>query len=300
MTNKEEFLNKDRIVKGITAEGDFRIAVVKSTDVVKEARRRHNLSLLNSVLLGRTLTGGMLLASNLKGEERINMRLEGNGPIGQLAVEATSNGEIRGYSHNPQLELNYDETEDIGEALGLGVLSFSKILYNEAQPITGTVELQKGDVNTDIAHYLMQSEQVPSAISIDVGIDENGEITEAGGLLVQAMPDAKDDIKSRLEENIGKMMPLPVRLQQGEYIDEIMHSVMSPRQIKEMDRYPVHFFCRCNRDRFKNALSMVNLEDLEEMKHEGQELVCHFCGERYQVSKDEIRELVNEAKVRLN
>ncbi len=300
MGSKEDFLRKDRIIKGITVEGDFRIAVVKSTDVIKEARRRHNLSLLNSVLLGRTLTGGMLLASNLKGEERINMQLEGNGPIGQLAVEATSNGEIRGYSQNPQLELNYEETEDIGEALGLGVLSFSKILYNEARPITGTVELQKGDINTDIAHYLFQSEQVPSAISIDVGIDENGEITEAGGLIVQAMPEAKDDIKAKLEENISKMMPLPVRLQQGEYIDEIMHSVMAPRQIKELDRYPVHFFCRCNRDRFKNALSMVNLEDLEEMKHEGQELVCHFCGERYQVSKDEIRELVNEAKVRLN
>lgn len=300
MINKEEFLKKDRLVRGIASEGNFRIAVVKSTDVVKEAKRRHNLSLVNTILLGRSLTGGILLASNLKGEERINMRLEGKGPVGQLSVEATSNGEIRGYAQHPEAELNYDKTQDIGEALGLGVLSFSKILYNEAQPITGTVELQKGDVNTDIAHYLFQSEQVPSAISIDVGIDEHGEVTEAGGLLIQAMPGAEDQIRDQLEENVRKMLPLPIRLQQEEYIDDIMHSVMAPYDVKEMDRYPVHFFCRCNRERFKNALAMVNLEELEDMKHEGQELVCHYCAERYQVSKDEIRELVDEAKVRMN
>ena len=300
MINKEEFLKKDRIVKGLTEDGRFRIAVVKSTDVVKEARQRHNLSLLNTILLGRSLTGGMLLASNLKGEERINMRLEGNGPIGQLVVEATSNGEIRGYSIRPDVELNYEEVDDIGEGLGLGVLSFSKVLYNEAQPITGTVELKKGDVNSDIAHYLMQSEQVPSAISLDVGIDEHGEITEAGGLLIQAMPGAEENVKGQLEDNVSTMLPLPVRLQQGEYIDEIMNSVMQPFQVKEMDRYPVHFFCRCNPDRFKNALAMINMEELEAMQDEGQELVCHYCAERYRVTREEIRQIITDAKVRMN
>ncbi len=300
MINKEEFLKKDRLIKGITSDGHIKITVVKSTDVVKEAKRRHNLSLLNTILLGRSLTGGMLLASNLKGEERINMRLEGNGPIGHLSVEATSNGEIRGYSMHPEVELDYDQTDNIGEGLGVGVLSFSKVLYNEAQPITGTVELIKGDVNSDIAHYLMQSEQVPSAISIDVGIDENGEVTEAGGLLIQAMPGADDSIKTQLEDNVKSMLPLPVRFQQDEYIDDIMHSVMKPMSVKELDRYPVHFFCRCNRKRFKNALALVSLEDLEEMKDDGQELVCHFCGERYNVSRDEIRKIISDAKVRMN
>ncbi len=300
MIDKQEFLQKDRIIKGITEDGYIRIAVVKSTDVVREAKRRHNLSLLNTILLGRSLTGGMLLASNLKGEERVNMRLEGNGPVGHLSVEATSNGEIRGYSLHPEAELNYNETDNIGEGLGLGVMSFSKILYNEAQPITGTVELIKGDINSDIAHYLMQSEQVPSAISIDVGIDENGEVTEAGGILVQAMPGADDNMKAQLEDNVSNMLPIPVRYQQGEYIDDVMHSVMKPAVVKEMDRYPVHFFCRCNRDRFKNALALVNLEELEDMKDDGQELVCHYCGEKYQVSREEIRQIISDAKVRMN
>ena len=299
-SKKEEFLRKDRIVKGLTGDGHISIAVVKSTDVVKEAKRRHNLSLANTILLGRSLTGGMLMASNLKGEERINLRLEGNGPIGQIAVEATSNGEIRGYSMNPEAELDYEAISNIGDGLGLGVLSFSKILYNEAQPITGTVELKQGDVNTDLAHYLMQSEQVPSAISVDVGIDEDGEVTEAGGLLIQAMPGAEDDVRDTLEDNVRNMLPLPVRLEQGEYVDEIMHSVMHPHPVKEMDRYPVHFFCRCNRDRFKNALAMVNLEDLKEMEDEGQELVCHFCSEKYRVSREEIQEIISDAKVRMN
>ena len=82
--NKEQFKFNDRLIKGIEAEGRFKISVVKTTDVVQTAKENHGLSMLNTVLLGRTLTAAMLLASELKGEERIKLQMEGNGPIGLL------------------------------------------------------------------------------------------------------------------------------------------------------------------------------------------------------------------------
>jgi molecular chaperone Hsp33 len=107
MSFKKDLKFKDRLIKGISAEGHFRISVVKTTEVVRTAQDRHNLSLLNTVLLGRTLTAAMLLASELKGEERLNLRLEGNGPVGMLMAEANRAGEIRGYSQHPFVELDY-------------------------------------------------------------------------------------------------------------------------------------------------------------------------------------------------
>ena len=78
----EEYNFKDRLIKGMTTDGNFKISVVKTTEVVKTARSKHSLSLLNTVILGKALTATMLLASELKGEERIQLRMDGNGPIG--------------------------------------------------------------------------------------------------------------------------------------------------------------------------------------------------------------------------
>ena len=276
--NKKEFEFKDRLIKGISKDGHFKISVVKTSELVKEAQQRHELSLLNTVILGRALTATMLMASELKGEERIRLRMEGNGPIGFLVAEANSLGEVRGYVGNPAAELDYsDSSTSFGEGLGLGLLTFSKTLYNEAEPRTSTIQLIKGDVTSDIAHYLTQSEQIDSALILDVGMDDNGEVTEAGGLLIQKLPDAPDGQIDMLQERLSSFPPVHKFFEDGQYIDAVMEKVMSPIKVKELSRQLVDFFCRCNKDRFLNALSMLNYDDLREMKGESQEIVCQHC-----------------------
>lgn len=299
--NKKEFEFKDRLIKGISKDGHFKISVVKTTELVKEARERHDLSLLNTVILGRALTATMLMASELKGEERIRLRMEGNGPIGFLVAEANSLGEVRGYVANPSAELDYtDSSTTFGQGLGLGVLTFSKTLYNEAEPRTSTIQLINGDVTSDIAHYLTQSEQVDSALILDVGMDENGEVTEAGGLLIQKLPDAPDGQIDMLQERLSSFPAVHKFFEDGQYIDDVMHKVMSPIKVKELSRQLVDFFCRCSKDRFLNALSMLNYDDLKEMKGESQEIVCQYCNNREEISKDEIAELITSAKAKMN
>lgn len=298
--DKETFLFKDRILKAVTSDSSFKISVVKTTDVVAEARQRHHLSLLNTVILGRALTGVMLLASELKGEERVQLRIEGDGPIGILVAEANCAGEIRGYVQHPDAELDYSDTDKLGEGLGRGTLSFSKVLYNEAKPLTGVVSLQSGTISDDLAHYLMQSEQVPSAISLDVQLDKNGEVKESAGILIQAMPDAPGGMIDKLQQNLAGTSPLGIQLSNGRYIDEILDSIIQPYSFKELDRYPVHFYCRCSKNRFMDALSLVSLEDLSSFDDEGQELICHYCNEHYYVTREEIRDIINKTKIRMN
>lgn len=301
MISKENFITKDRLIKGIAKDGSLKISVVKTTDVVKTARKKHNLSLLNTVLLGRALTGTLLMASELKGEERLKMRIEGKGPVGLLAAEANRVGEVRGYVQNPQAELDYTGGDtNISDGLGVGVMNISKTLYNEAEPRHSSIELIKSNITDDIAYYMVQSEQIPSAILLDVGIDEDGNITEAGGLLIQRMPDAPEGVIDRLQEKMLQFDSISKMLSDGLYIDGIMEKAMDPLEVKELDRQPVDFFCRCSRDRFKSALAMLGVEDLKEISDEGQELVCHFCNEHYNITKDEIEDLLMESKAKMN
>lgn len=301
MISKEEFIQKDRLIKGISDSGDIKISVVKTTDVVKTARHKHNLSLLNTILLGRALTATMLMASELKGEERIQMRVEGKGPVGLLVAEANRVGEIRGYVQHPEAELDYtDDQTRLGDGLGVGILTIRKTLYNEAEPRTSNIELVQGNITDDVAYYMVQSEQVPSAVLLDVGLDDRGEITEAGGVLVQRMPDAPEGRIEAIQQKMLHFDPVSALLSRGNYIDDIMEMVMEPGGVKELDRQPVDFFCRCTRKRFVNALAMLGPEDLKEISDEGQELVCHFCNEQYQISKSEIEDLLMQTKAKMN
>ena len=299
MISKERFQNKDRLIKGITEDDNFKISVVKTTDAVKAARKKHGLSLLNTVLLGRMMTGAMLLASELKGEERVQIRAEGNGPVSLAVAEANRVGEVRGYVQNPNVDLDYSQST-ISDGLGVGLMTISKTLYNEAEPQRSTIELKKGNITDDLAYYMVQSEQVPSAILLDVGLDKNGEITETGGLLVQRLPGAPDGKIDQLQQKLTSFPSIDTLLQNGKYIDDIMVDAMDPITVKELDRQPVDFFCRCTRKRFVNALSLLGYEDLKEISDEGQELVCHFCNEHYHVSKKEIENLLQETKAKMN
>lgn len=292
---------KDRLIKGITEDGNFKVSVIKTTDVIKDAKERHGLSLLNTVLLGKTLTAAMLLASELKKEERIQLRLDGNGPVGSILAEANSLGEIRGYVANPEVELDYTKPGVvIGDGIGLGILTYTKVLYNEAEPRSSSIEIVNGDINSDVAQYLAQSEQIPSAVILDVGISEDGEITEAGGLLLQRLPGAPEGQIDMLQERLGSFPPIDELLSDGQYIDEIMSKALSPIKVKELGRQLVDFFCRCSKERFLTALSMLGIEDLKEMEGEGQEVSCHYCNNREEITKEEISQLITEAQAKLN
>lgn len=301
MISKEDFITKDRLIKGISKEGHFKVSVVKTTDVVKAAKKKHNLSLLNTVLLGRALTGTMLMASELKGEERVQLRFEGDGPVGLVVAEASRVGEIRGYVQRPEVELDYSrEGVTLGDGLGIGLLTFSKTLYNKAEPRRSTIELVKGNITDDLAYYMVQSEQVPSAIMLDVGLDDEGKVTEAGGVLIQRMPDAPEGQIEKLQEKLTSFESIDELFKKGHYIDDIMKMAMDPIKVKELDRQPLDFFCRCTRKRFVDALAMLSYEDLKEISDDGQELVCHFCNEHYYVSKNEIDDLLQQTKAKMN
>ena len=183
---------------------------------------------------------------------------------------------------------------------GAQVEQLAAVLQDEAEPRRSTIELIEGNVTDDLAYYMVQSEQVPSALLIDVGIDENGKITEAGGILIQRMPDAPEGKIDQLQERLQQFESIQTLFQQGEYIDDLMKKAMKPIKVKELDRQPVDFFCRCTRKRFVNALAMLNYEDLKEISDDGQELVCHFCNEHYYVSKEEIEDILQQQKVRMN
>ncbi|MBM4150181.1 MAG: Hsp33 family molecular chaperone HslO [Ignavibacteria bacterium] len=287
---KKIYQHRDRVVRAMSGNGMFRIAVAKTTETTEQARIKHDLDPLLSYLLGKTLTSSILLSSFLKGEERVIVQAEGTGRVKLIFAEAMQVGEVRGFV---VIDESQSMPASLSDALSTGFLKVSKILYEKQEPVTGIVELVRGDIASDLSYYFEQSEQIITAVNLGVTINDHSEIVHSGGIIVQAMPGAELSAIVEVQRSLEEMPPIEELLDSGYSPEEILRQAM-PFPIEVVNNTPVDFFCRCSLERFMSKLLTLGKEELLSMQAEGQrELVCQYCSSSYELTDEHFSKLIN-------
>lgn len=289
----------DKLIRATAADGGIRTVGVITSSLTEEARQRHNLSYVATAALGRTMTAGLLLVSSMKKEEsRVNIRIEGNGPLGSILVDAGLDGTVRGYVQNPHVELppNAQGKLDVGGAVGKEGYLYVIRDVGYGFPYSSTVELISGEIGEDIANYLVNSEQTPSALLLGVFVGVDG-VTAAGGLLLQVLPKAARDqsLVELLESRISHLSGFTPLLRAGKSLTDIMEQLLGDLGLSIFpETQMVHFHCPCSFNRVLGALKMLGEAELQDMieKDEGAEATCQFCGEIYQATESELHKLI--------
>ncbi len=276
-----------------TADG-VRIYALNTTNLVREAAEKHGCSHLASAALGRAMNGALLLAATMKDNERISLRLKGDGPLGEVVADAEGTC-VRGYVENPDAFLPLKNGKlDVGGGIGQGNIIVTRYLQN-AEPFTGYCELQDGEIASDLTKYLYVSEQTPTSVALGVLVDKEGEVTASGGFFIQAMPGCADEVLEKLENNVN-LMPYVTQLLEIGYTPQKMIEIIGRGlDVDIKETVPVSFKCRCSRERILTALGSLDAKSLAELAQDKvTEAHCQFCNTTYEFSQEQVQQLLEE------
>lgn len=301
--NEYERVNNmtDSLIKALAFNDEIRVYVVDATEMVEEARQLHESWNTATAALGRAMIGSTLLATTLKNEQdKLTVRIQGDGPLGHIVVDGNMHGEMKAYVHNPKvsLELNESGKLDVKGAVGTtGSFSVSKD-QGLKNPFVGQVPLVSGELAEDFTYYMAVSEQTPSSFGLSVIINPDESVQVAGGFMLQVLPGASEETLDQLEDIIKNLPQLSEMLDKSRDLENLLGQLVGKENYKVLEEIPVSFKCDCSKERFAQAISSLGEEEIQQMIDEdgGAEAQCHFCRMKYQYTVEELEALKTETK----
>lgn len=290
------------LYRAISADGSAFAAVLDAKDIVSEIERIHKSSAVVTAGLGRLTIAASLMGYMLKGEENsITLRVDADGPTGQMIAVADCFGNVKSCVTNPIVEipLNSVGKLDVSAAIGKnGTLSVVKDL-GLREPYVGVIPLVSGEIAEDIANYYATSEQIPTVCALGVLVDTDLSVKAAGGYLIQLLPLADEKCIDIIEKNISQIKPVSTLLSEGATPQEITDMLLAGLEPNVLDTASPVYKCDCSRKRTEEILISIGRNELEEIAAEGKntEVSCHFCGKNYVFTADDISALALGASV---
>jgi len=271
----------DRAVAAFPEAGALLVRAAETTDLVEEARRRHGTSPTATAALGRALTGALLLGTLLKGDASVLLQWRGDGPLGAVVAEGRPDLTARGYVARPEADVPPRGGKiDVGAAVGRsGDLVVVKDLGLK-EPYVSTVPIQTGEIGDDLAYYLTVSEQIPSAVGLGVFITPEYRVGAAGGILVQALPGAPDEVVERVAENLEALGGVTEGIRAGRGIEGVLERVLAGLAYRVQPLGTPRFRCRCSPGRLDATLAALGPDEARRLLDEEGVIRarCAFCG----------------------
>ena len=283
--------SKDKWVKCISSSGTIRAVAITATDIVQHMADRHGTSEIGTIALAESVLAGLILSSYCKTGEKVNLNIKGSGWCHQSIIDANADAEVRGYIvERPQEEVHL--AKNVGP-WGIGLLSVLRTKFDKAQPYIGTVPLITGFLAKDLTFYWLQSEQVQTAVGLEVFM-KDGKVSLVEGFLIQAMPGASEKDITFIEEHLKNLRDFNDEAVQRSTPVNLLSYLLNNQSFSLLEEKPLTFKCGCSLDRVKRSLSLVGAVELREMAREKEttEVMCDFCSEKYVFSSEALLALI--------
>ncbi|WP_282745778.1 Hsp33 family molecular chaperone HslO [Peptostreptococcus stomatis] len=286
---------KDYCIRVTTGNKEVRAFFASTKNMVETARGFHNTTKVATAALGRTLTATSMMGLMMKNKgDKITVIIKGGGPIGTILTSSNANGIVKGYVTNPDVEVENYASGKLNVAGAVGNQGTIRVIKDLGlrEPYNGEYEMVSGEIAEDLTYYFTVSEQTPSAVSLGV-LTRADEVEEAGGFIVQMMPDASEETISTIERNLTGIQSITQMLSQCLTPEDMMNIVLKDLEPSILDKIEVGFECDCSKDRVAEVFAAIGKKELKSIIDEdrGAEVGCQFCESKYSFSEDELKEI---------
>jgi molecular chaperone Hsp33 len=289
----------DILLRAQTGDTRVDVAACITTQVVQAAAAAHELAGTSAIALGRLLTGTGLvgLTSGLPGVTSVQILSKSR--LQQIFADVTEEGWLRGYVKNAALTYPLLLNEDplgrrtLGPAVHPGQVSVVRMGENGTY-VQSATPLRDGEVDTDLDHFLNQSDQVASVLRADTLVDHAGQVMRAGGVIVRALPDSDVDelhaLKARIEAGA-----VSDALREGATARELLERVAPGARETDPPRHPV-WRCRCSKAKVLSTIGMLDVMEIASMVAEDRpvEVRCELCNTLHRAEKGELEALMKQ------
>jgi molecular chaperone Hsp33 len=297
-----EYINesnqRDQVFSAISDDGSVKVTACTARNLVNDLMIMHTMTPIPADALGRTAMCALLLSNGMQAEQTCQITINSDGPLRGVVAIANGRGKVRGYVGSPML----GETQ-LSKAVGQGLVQVVKNHPDWPNPYNGITQIRFGDIDRSVGFYLAESEQRSCALAAATAI--HGVLcTAAGGYLIEQLPDASTETLQRVEKNLARLVEkdggdaLPTNLfLSGVTPLDIAEIILDGLGMKPLQQIEPQLECKCSSQRLVRALRLLPREEVDQLveTQEKIEARCEFCGKKYEMGPDEIREQLDNA-----
>jgi molecular chaperone Hsp33 len=181
----------------------------------------------------------------------------------------------------------------VGPRAGLGGSGTLSVLRDQGEGrfYRGSVEFVPGTLTDNLRRYFAASEQVATALDVQVHPTGREPLGAVAGIVVQRMPEgsleALEEVRRRIAA--GAFREAVARGATGE---ELARAVVGDH-LEVLSRGEVSYVCNCDRDRAVNAVSALGPDGIRSVLAEERQVVidCEFCKKRYVIDAVELADI---------
>ena len=162
-------------------------------------------------------------------------------------------------------------------------------------PYIGSVPLETGEIALDFAHYLMKSEQIPSAVLLGTLLEpEDPFVGCAGGVMIQMLPSANPNVAVMIEDTILHAPRVSDAIRDGATPEDLIKMMLGMIDYEILGEKNVKFECNCSFERAVQLIASLGKTEVESMLEEdrGATMTCGFCNEIYALNENDLRKIL--------
>jgi molecular chaperone Hsp33 len=273
------------LIRGILGDGIARVFIIDVTGIAEQTRQLHKLTGDAVGLAAQAVVASIVMAGQIKGEERLSFQLQCNRPQCAFIADVDASGGIRA-RFTPEVVFLSDKTGLDGMMLAIKSLP-GKELYR------GVTAIEQESILAALNRHIGTSAQVDNILNITVSVNQHGTVEHAIGIVIERLPASAS---SELEASAEFLVAFdPVR----EWTAPEILACVSAGEIQGvpleiLERTKVKWRCSCGPERVEAVVLSLPVEEITAMLEEdGQaEVVCHFCNVPYLISGERLSQMV--------